>query len=94
VADDNLNSVRILVLQEGRRFCRFLFTKKDASLYIIPYARNNRYLFGGHRVARREVEASFDASGQLESDDGQLPHLSLHESGQVHAHGDEDKARP
>jgi hypothetical protein len=93
----SLRSLRVLVRHEGhlRRFCKFVFTKRDGSLYVIPYAANGRYLFGGHEFMEREVTTTFDMSGQLTSDDGRtLPHLSLHESGQIHAHGGAERAGP
>jgi hypothetical protein len=97
VAEVSARSLRVLVRHEGklRRFCKFVSTKRDGSLYVIPYAANGQYLFGGHEFGESERSTGFDMSGQLASDDPSiLPHLSLHESGQVHAHCGAEKAGP
>jgi hypothetical protein len=88
--------MRVLIEHQGRlrRLCKFVFTSRDASIYLVPYAPSGRYLFGGLEFPERETTARFDTTGQLSSDAPSLPHLSLHERGQVHTHAGAEKAAP
>jgi hypothetical protein len=45
---DNLNAARLLAQYRGelRRICKFVFSKGDASIYVVAYAATDRYLFG------------------------------------------------
>lgn len=85
----NLSKVRLLVQHEAelRLVCKLIFTKKDASIYIVPYAPGGHYYFGSDQFAEREAERTFDFKTQLSSKDKNLPHLSLHQRGRVHAYG-------
>jgi hypothetical protein len=80
----NLREVRILAERGGRllRLCKFSFTKRDFSLYVVPYAPNGRYFFGSDSMAEHEVERTLDFTAQLTSEE--TPHVSIHDRGQVH----------
>lgn len=92
----NLREVRLLIRHRGelRRLCKLTFTRSDASIYLVPYAPSGRYYFGSHEFAEQQADALVHFKTQLRSDGSQLPHLSLHERGQVHVHVGGDKAGP
>jgi hypothetical protein len=76
-----------------RRAATVMFTGRDASLYLIPYAECGEYFYGGRTMQPGQVEDSFDFRGQLGADTN--PKLSLHESGCVHIYAkDEPRAGP
>ncbi|TKJ38451.1 hypothetical protein CEE37_13110 [candidate division LCP-89 bacterium B3_LCP] len=58
------------------------FKKNDSSLYIIPYARNNSYRIGQKSFAQHDIEATLKFNENETSEN--IPHLSIHNSGQVH----------
>lgn len=64
------------------RVCKLAFTKKDASIYLFPYAPQKRFYSGDSAIPENVIEATFDyATGQLSET---APKLSIHQSGQVH----------
>jgi hypothetical protein len=58
------------------------WSKVDASLYLRAFGPEGRFFFGQHSIpaGQREVTAPFDTQRSSTA----VPHLSLHESGQVH----------
>lgn len=92
----DLREVRLLVQHRGqlRRVCKITFTRGDASIYIVPYAPAGQYYFGTNQFAEKQAEATFDFKTQLSSDGITLPHLSLHDTGRVHAHAGAEEAGP
>ena len=80
----DIRAVRILVEceQSLRSVCKIFFTANDASVYLVPYAAHGRYFYGGRSLGEQQVEDTFDFTTQLSS--GDVPTLSIHQSGQVH----------
>jgi len=80
----NVKECRFVVDVDGdlRKVCRIVFPKNDASLYLIPYGRNNRYWWGEGRFAAGQQRATF--KNRNEAPANAIPKLSIHESGQVH----------
>lgn len=74
------------------RMCRFGFNTGDASLYLIPLGVAAQYFFGQHVIPAGEdgVTAPFD--DQERSD--RPPHLSIHQSGEVHVRSGYTEAGP
>jgi hypothetical protein len=89
-----IREVRLLVRHRGdlRRLCKFRFGQADGSLYVFPYAPNGRYFFGSRTLSERQSEDTFNFKEHLFSEN--VPHLSIHESGQVHAYIGEHRAGP
>jgi hypothetical protein len=85
----------MIVEYEGvmRKLCTIGFTRKDASFYVIPHGPTEDYLFGAHQVGRNGGWTRIDAA-ETGSSSELPPHLSMHESGQVHAHANGLKAGP
>jgi hypothetical protein len=82
----DLRELRLLAQRRGSlfRLCKLMFTKRDASIYVVPYARAQRYFSGSSEIAEHEVSSFLNAAEGIESD--REPKLSIHESGQVHVH--------
>lgn len=57
-------------------------TNRDASVYIQPVAPRGVFHFGQASIPRGKPSVTFNYRGQLSSE--QEPHISLHQSGQVH----------
>lgn len=76
--------VRVFVEHAGqlRRACDVTVTNTDASIYITPSSRQRRYNFGRASVPPGSEGTTFSVLGQLEASED--PHVSLHQSGQVH----------
>jgi hypothetical protein len=76
--------IRVFVDYEGD--LRFAFqlsvTNADASVYLQPAAPHRIYHFGSATFPPGVLSATFNYKGQLEA--SVAPHISLHESGQVH----------
>jgi hypothetical protein len=91
----NLRSVRILIYYEEKlgRLCKFGFSRKDASLYVLVYAPKGRYKFGTHGFAQDQRSITFGTAkvGDIAT---QPPHLSIHESGHVHIRTSADRVGP
>lgn len=64
------------------RLCKLIFSARDASIYLVPYARGRRFFSGGSAMPERELTDTLRYPEGIESD--REPKLSLHESGQVH----------
>lgn len=90
----NLREVRILVKRDEtlRRVCKFMFSRQDASLYLIPYAANGQYYYGSNTMSGSEASVSFDCSEQFVAES--VPKLSIHETGQVHVVSPNGRAGP
>lgn len=88
---------RFLIDLDGdyKKVCRLVFGTKDASLYLIPYGRQQRYLWGEGTFPGGAKSATFshaNPAGELAT-----AKLSIHQSGQVHVkvvEGDAYKAGP
>jgi hypothetical protein len=93
---ENLRELRLLIRhrQTLRRLCKVMFSKTDASIYLVPYAPNGTYYFGVVGLSEQKASESFDFTKQLTSDIDQLPKLSLHQSGQIHVQVGRDRAGP
>ena len=90
----NLRELRLVIRHRGqlKRLCKFVFTKNDASIYLVPYAATGRYCYGSRFLPEGRVEETFNFREQLTADT--IPKLSLHERGQVHAYVGAHKAGP
>lgn len=79
----DLRQIRVLIEHRGAllRLCKLSFTARDASIYLIPYARNRSYYYGGRTLAENQFKDTFDSAGGVSVNSE--PHLSIHESGQV-----------
>src|SRR6266851_3434512 len=82
---ESIRELRVLVSFEGqvRSLCKLVFTKTDASIYVVPYAPTNKYSVGTHTLGDNELSATFsvDEARDYEA----APKISFHESGRVHA---------
>jgi len=80
----DIRKVRILIDLSGdlRRLCKVSFSRKDASIYIIPYAPSGKFYFGLRSVPGKEFTDTFNLDEGSSSEFA--PKLSIHESGQVH----------
>ena len=80
-----LRELHILVSHQAvcRRLCKLAFTRNDASIYLFAYARHGNYFYGGRSLLERQAQDTFDFTQQSESKD--IPKLSIHQSGSVHA---------
>jgi hypothetical protein len=76
--------VRVFVEYEGklRRACEISLTNRDASVYLQPAAAQGIYHFGQGAFLPGEQSVTFNYKGQFSA--AQEPHVSLHQSGQVH----------
>jgi hypothetical protein len=76
--------VRVFIEHEGelRRACSLSVTNRDASVYLQPASKHHRYRYGVASIPPGKNEATFSVDGQLTAEDD--PHVSLHQSGQVH----------
>jgi len=90
----NIRSVRLLVDTDNilRRLCKLSFSNKDSSLYIFPYAPNNRYFLGSRSMPEKEFEEKVHFRDDLSSTD--VPKISIHESGQVHTISGKNRVGP
>jgi hypothetical protein len=79
-----LRELRI-VLRRGsdlRRLCKFVFSNRDASLYVIPYGPTNRYAVGVGEIDAGAATVDFDVHSEALD---HMPKLSIHQTGQIHA---------
>jgi hypothetical protein len=92
----NVRSVRFLVQLDGGvgLLSTLGFTRADESLYMIPYAPTGQYAGGWHDFPVGVSSISVPWSEELFEDVRQAPHISLHASGQVHAHAGGAKTGP
>jgi hypothetical protein len=72
----------IQLQNDHKKVCRMVFGKKDASLYLIPYGRQQRYLWGEGTVPEGSTTATFSHANPV--GDLKTAKLSIHQSGQVH----------
>src|SRR4051794_33136140 len=79
-----LHRVRVLVSHEAalRHAFDLTFTDGDASVYLALPQSHPTYHYGKASLPPGQPSAEFSFLGQLESSDA--PHVSLHQSGQVH----------
>lgn len=76
-----------------RTLAQVIFSASDASLYLVPYARNGEYYYGEqhHPAGQADVEVKFKEQVPAAA----RPKLSIHESGEVHIYANESpKAGP
>ena len=87
----NLREIRLLVRYRGtlRRVCKLVFSKQDASMYLLPYGTIGRYFYGGQTIMEEEINHTFNFKEQFQGD--KIPKLSIHESGQVHVSIEREK---
>lgn len=85
---DQIRELRVLVSSEGvlRRLCRFAFTNRDASIYLMAHATAGRYFYGDETLEEHAASRTFPYTEQLSSD--AVPKVSIHERGQVHVYAD------
>ena len=85
---------RILAQQGGvhRALCKVWFTRRDASVYLSPYCSTGEFFFGQSKIAERKATDTVDYRTQLST--AKPPHLSIHESGRVHARVGQETAGP
>lgn len=76
--------VRVFIEHEGalRGACSLTVTNRDASVCLQPVSLHGRYRYGLASIPPGQTEATFSVDGQLAAADD--PHISLHQSGQVH----------
>ena len=86
---ENKLTYRIFIEREKilHKLCQIFFRQKDASIYIIPYAKNNKYYMGVNSFEGTEITGNFDLGKHPKVD--QNPHLSIHENGQIHVRSTE-----
>jgi hypothetical protein len=79
-----LHRIRVLVQHRAgvRHAFDLTFMDGDASVYVALPEPFSKYHYGKASFPPGEQTATFSVLGQLESSD--MPHLSLHQSGQVH----------
>ncbi len=80
----NIRDCRLLIEVDAgfKKVCRLVFSKSDASLYLIPYGNEGTYLWGQGTFSKGSTKATFshsDARGTQER-----LKLSIHGTGQVH----------
>jgi len=80
----DLRELRLLAERSGSLFqlCKLIFTRRDASIYLVPYAKGKRYFCGSSEIAEHEVTSFLNVTNGAESD--LEPKLSIHQTGQVH----------
>jgi len=64
------------------KLCQLFFRQKDASIYVVPYAKNGRFFMGVNSFEGKEIQKNFDLGKHPSVDE--TPHLSIHEKGQIH----------
>jgi hypothetical protein len=91
----DLKEVRLLAEYKGtiRRICKMTFAAADATLYIVPFVKEGRYFYGGKSLLeiQPKLKYRFDEDSDLYSE---LPHISIHQSGQIQVCIGEAKAGP
>ena len=80
----HVREAQFLLQHEGqlRRFCKFVFSEADGSLYIVPYSAGGHFFYGGARMPEQQASHTFSYKEQLAS--STAPKVSIHESGRVH----------
>lgn len=92
----NISKLRLLVQYKAvfLRLAKLMFTTKDSSIYVVPYAPAGHYFFGSNEFQEQQIEVTVPFKTQLSSTLKQLPHLSIHEKGQVHVYIGKSRAGP
>jgi len=75
-----------------RSLSKVVFTRSDASIYVVPYAPTKRYSVGTQQLGEDAQSVTFDADAASEYETA--PKISFHESGQVHANAGERRVGP
>lgn len=80
----DVEKFRILLNFENsiRKICKIVVSKKDISLYLIPYGKSGIYYYGEGLIKEGKQETTFNYTTKFKSSD--IPKLSIHQSGQVH----------
>lgn len=75
---------RIFIEKESSLFklCQLFFRQNDASIYIVPYAKNGKFFMGVNSFEGQEIQKNFDLGKHPSVNE--TPHLSIHETGQIH----------
>lgn len=68
------------------------FSKRDASIFITPFAATGKYFFGLSGIPETEKSRDIKYKEQLTAD--KAPKISIHQSGQVHAQIGRERAGP
>jgi hypothetical protein len=63
---------------------QLVFTGRDASLYLVPYARGGEYFYGQQTFAPGQRSAEIKFREQVTAE--QRPKLSIHATGEVHVY--------
>jgi hypothetical protein len=98
VSDDAVhpNKLRIHLAQRNgtfRTLAQVMFTSRDASLYLVPYARSGNYFYGAQSI--QPGQSNFEVKFKEHVMASARPKLSIHESGDVHIYADDSpKAGP
>lgn len=84
---DGVKTIREIRLHlespEGlRRIAKVAFSRRDASIYLIPYGPRGEYFYGSRAMADGQTTDTFNFREQLWAESN--PKLSIHETGQVH----------
>lgn len=76
--------LRVLVHLDSalRSLSKIVFSRNDASFYLIPYCVGGTYYFGSNSMAEQQAQATFDFT--IQESAVRAPKLSIHETGQVH----------
>jgi hypothetical protein len=85
-----LRKIRLLLEERNGTFrvtAQLLFTGRDASLYLVPYATRGDYFYGEQTFAPGQRDAQIKFREQVAAE--RRPKLSIHASGQVHIYADE-----
>ena len=90
----NISEVRFLVEHQGKflRLFKLAFSRRDASIYLFPYAPTGKYYFGGRSMPDANFKDTFDYTSNHFAKN--VPKLSIHESGQVHIVANEVRTEP
>jgi len=81
---NNLRELRVLFEHNGKvlRATKFVFTRKDANIYIFIYGSQGDYYYGSSALPENEKKHTFNYKTQFNSPE--IPKISIHEGGQVH----------
>jgi hypothetical protein len=81
-----LSRLELLLRKQGKdfRFAKLEFAEKDTSVYLRVDAATGQYFYGQAVIPPGQPSLTFDFTTQFKTTDPRT-HLSIHESGQVHA---------
>jgi len=81
-----LGKLELVLRKQGSavRFATLEFAEKDTSVYLRVDAPTGQYFYGQAQIPAGQHSLTFDFTTQFKTTDSRA-HLSIHESGQVHA---------